>query len=128
MINYDNVTKINKYNWNWPHIPDHPYRKLITGGTEFRKANPLLKPYVHYFSLSLKEKCISSLLWTKYIKKKFNLPLFFFPSFHEHLLSLELPPFCEHSLSLELIHAARLLKFSCFEKGTACVTKTMLMT
>ena len=79
MINYDNVTKINKYNWNWPHIPDHPYRKLITGGTEFRKTNPLLKPYVHYLSLSLKEKCISPLLWTKYIEKKYNLQMFFLP-------------------------------------------------
>ena len=39
-----------------------------------------------------------------YIEKKFNFCCFFFPLFHEHSLSLELP------------QAASLLKTSCFEK------------
>ena len=37
----------------------------------------IFKACVHYFSLFLKEKCISSLFQTKYIEKKFNLQLFF---------------------------------------------------
>ena len=36
-----------------------------------------LKACVRYFSLFLKDKCISSLIRTKYIEKKFNLQLFF---------------------------------------------------
>ena len=40
----------------------------------------LIKACVHYFSLFLKGKCISSLFRTKYIKKKFNLQLFFLPT------------------------------------------------
>ena len=35
-----------------------------------------LKAWVHYFSLFLKDKCISSLVWTKYIEKKFTLVVF----------------------------------------------------
>ena len=38
------------------------------------------KACVRYFSLFLKDKCISSLLGTKYIEKKFNLQLFFLPT------------------------------------------------
>ena len=35
MINFDGVTKeiIKGHNTNWPQIPDHPYRILITGGS-----------------------------------------------------------------------------------------------
>ena len=36
-----------------------------------------LKTCVRYFSLFLKDKCISLLFRTKYIEKKFNLQLFF---------------------------------------------------
>ena len=75
-----------------------------------------LKSCVRYFSLFLKYESISSLFRTKYIEKKFDLSCFFFPSFHEHSLSLELP------------RAARLLKTSWFEKWTAWVIETMLMT
>ena len=50
-----------------------------------------LKACVCYFSLSLKGKYISSLFWTKYIEKKFNLQLFFLPLFHEDLFSPGLP-------------------------------------
>ena len=67
---------------------------------------------VRYFSLFLKEKCIHSLFRTK----KLTYSCFFFPSFHEHSLSLELP------------RAARILKTSCFEKRISCVIETMLMT
>ena len=35
------------------------------------------KACVCYFSLFLIDKCISSLVWTKYIEKKFTLQLFF---------------------------------------------------
>ena len=72
--------------------------------------------FVCYFSLFLKDKCISSLFWTKYIEKKFNLQLFFFPLFHEHLFSPGLP------------RATRLLETSCLEKITVCVIETMLVT
>ena len=76
----------------------------------------IIKTCVHYFSLFLKDKCISSLFRMKYIEKKFNLQLFFIPIIHEH------------SLLLGLTQAACLLKTSCFEKRTACVIETMLMT
>ena len=35
MINFDDITNENqtKHNINWPHIPDHPYRILIIGGS-----------------------------------------------------------------------------------------------
>ena len=37
----------------------------------------VFKACVRYFSLFLKDKCISSLFRTRYIEKKFNLQLFF---------------------------------------------------
>ena len=44
MINFDEYTNENKinHNPNWPYIPDHPYRILITGGSESGKTNLLL--------------------------------------------------------------------------------------
>ena len=35
MLNFDDVVKenIKELNPNWPKIPDHPYRILITGGS-----------------------------------------------------------------------------------------------
>ena len=78
--------------------------------------DPEVKACVRYFSLFLKNKCVSSLFRTKYIEKKFKLQCFFFPLFHEHLFSPGLP------------RAARLLETSCLEKVTVCVIKTMLMT
>ena len=39
-----------------------------------------LKACVCYCSLFLKDKCTSSLVWTKYIEKEFNLQLFFLPT------------------------------------------------
>ena len=44
MINFDNYVNENKtkHYKNWPYIPDHPYRILITGGSESGKTNLLL--------------------------------------------------------------------------------------
>ena len=44
MINFDDYTyeiKI-EHNSKWPHIPDHPYRILIVGGSVSGKTNALL--------------------------------------------------------------------------------------
>ena len=76
----------------------------------------LFKACVRYFSIFLKDKCISSLVRTKYIEKRFNLSCFFFPLFHKHLFSPGLP------------RATRLLETSCLEKITVCVIETMLVT
>ena len=35
------------HNPNWPYVPDHPYRILITGGLESRKTNVLLNLIKH---------------------------------------------------------------------------------
>ena len=45
MIKFDHVTKesIKEHLSKWPQIPDHPYRKLIIGGSGFEKTNSLLK-------------------------------------------------------------------------------------
>ena len=44
MINFDDYTNVNKtkHNSKWPYIPDHPYRKLIIGGSGSGKTNALL--------------------------------------------------------------------------------------
>ena len=44
MINFDDYSNENKseYNLKTPYIPDHPYRILITGGSESWKRNALL--------------------------------------------------------------------------------------
>ena len=43
MIKFDDVTNERiEYNSNWPYIPDHPYRMLITGGSESGKTSALL--------------------------------------------------------------------------------------
>ena len=44
MINFDDYASKNKinHNPNWPHIPDHPYRILIIGGSGSGKTNALL--------------------------------------------------------------------------------------
>ena len=43
MINFDDIVKenIKKQNPNWPQIPDHPYRILITGGSGSGKTSSL---------------------------------------------------------------------------------------
>ena len=44
MINFDGYANENKteHNFKCPHIPDHPYRLLIVGGSASGKANSLL--------------------------------------------------------------------------------------
>ena len=44
MINFDDYASENKteHNRSWPHIPDHPYRILIIGGSGSGKTNVLL--------------------------------------------------------------------------------------
>ena len=44
MINFDEYTNENKieHNSKWPHIPDHPYRILIIGGSGSGKTKALL--------------------------------------------------------------------------------------
>ena len=44
MINFDEYANKNKkeHNFNWPYIPDHPYRILIIGGSGTGKTNALL--------------------------------------------------------------------------------------
>ena len=44
MINFDDYANENKieHNSKWPHIPDHPYRMLIIGGSGSGKTNSLL--------------------------------------------------------------------------------------
>ena len=71
------------------------------------------KACVHYFSLFLKDRCISLLFRTKYIEKKFNL----------HLLSLPTVLW-----ALIPFKATRLLETSCLDKITVCVIETMVMT
>ena len=43
MINFDVVTKenIKEHNSNWPQTLNHPYRKLIIGGSGSGKINSL---------------------------------------------------------------------------------------
>ena len=44
MINLDSITNENNKNHNekWPHIPDHPYRIIIIGGSGSGKTSTLL--------------------------------------------------------------------------------------
>ena len=44
MIDFDDYANENRteHNKNWPYIPDHPYRILITGGSGSGKTNLLL--------------------------------------------------------------------------------------
>ena len=60
------------------------YKKLFESIKKHAKKNYfsslILKACVCYFSLFLKDKCISSLFRTKYIEKKFNLQLLFLPT------------------------------------------------
>ena len=57
-----------------------------------------IKACVCYFSLFLKDKCISSFFWTKYIEKKFNLQLLFLPTVSRTFYSLQ----CYHVLPTSL--------------------------
>ena len=45
MINFDDYVNENKtqHNLKWPYIPDHPYRILIIGGSEYEKKKCIIK-------------------------------------------------------------------------------------
>ena len=75
----------------------------------------LLKACVRYFSLFLKDRCISS-LFRSTLKRNSTYSCFFFPLFHKHLFFPGLP------------RATRFLETSCFEKITVCVIETMFVT
>ena len=49
MFNFDYITKedLKGHNPNWPEIPDHPYRMLITGGSGSGKTNVLFNLINH---------------------------------------------------------------------------------
>ena len=49
MINFDDVIKeeTKEHYPNWPQIPDHPYRILITWGSGFGKTNSLFNLLNH---------------------------------------------------------------------------------
>ena len=62
MINFDDYTSENKieHNSKWPHIPDHPYKILIIGGSGSRKTNASLnlinnQPDIDKISLHAKD-------------------------------------------------------------------------
>ena len=64
MINFDDYTNENKieHNLRWPHIPDHPYRILIVGGSRSGKTNALLnlinnQPDINKIYLYAKDPC-----------------------------------------------------------------------
>ena len=44
MVNIDNIVNENnkKHNEKWSHIPDHPYKILIIGGSGSEETNVLL--------------------------------------------------------------------------------------
>ena len=55
MIKYDDVTKENKYNLNWPLILDHPYTILMIEGSGSGKRNVLInliKQKDDYYSIT----------------------------------------------------------------------------
>ena len=93
--------------WNIQHTHFDNFLSVATSENSF-------KACVRYFSLFLKEKLFLFYFEQSTLKRNLTYSCFFFPSFHEH------------SLSLELQNATYLLKTSCFEKRAACVIKTML--
>ena len=74
-----------------------------------------VKACVRYFSLFLKEQCSFGYFDENTLKRNLTYSCFNFPLFHKHLFSHELP------------RAAHLLKTSCLEEITVCVTETMLV-
>ena len=46
-IDYNTKKDIKEHNLNWAEIPDHPYRMLISGGSESGKTNSLLNLINH---------------------------------------------------------------------------------
>ena len=84
---HENKTKHNK---NWPHTPDHPYRKLIIEGSGFGKANALLnlienQPDIDTIYLYAKDPFEAKLQYLIDIREKLCINHFYDPkAFIEH--------------------------------------------
>ena len=76
----------------------------------------VIKACVGYFSLFMKEQCISRLFQMKYFKENLTYSCLILPLFYEHLFCPQLP------------RAAHPLKSSNFGKITACLIETILLT
>ena len=65
MINFNDVVKenIKEYNPNWPQIPDHLHRILITGGSGSKKQ-------IHYLILINRQSDIDQIYL--YVKDRYN--------------------------------------------------------
>ena len=117
---FDTCSGISKVQHNQPEITKDEVQSAILlahkcydpAGLKYE----VFKACVRYFSLFLKDKCISSLVRTSILKRNLTYSCFFFPLFHEHLFSPGLP------------RATRLLETSCLEKITVCVIEIMLVT
>ena len=103
--------KVRKFWRLIPTVVEVTGEKLVQG--PFCAPMPILnrvKACVRYFSLFLKDECISSLVRTKYIEKKFSLQLFFLPTVSRTFILLGYQP-----------RATHFLETSCLEKITECV-------
>ena len=58
MKNYDQSVEIN-HNPNWSHIPDYPYRILITAGSVSEKPNVLLN------LININNQILTKLIYTQ---------------------------------------------------------------
>ena len=83
MINFDEYTNENKieHNLKWRHIPDHPYRVFIIGGSGSRKANALLnlinnQPDIDKTYLYAKDPCEAKYRYLINKRKKVGLDHF----------------------------------------------------
>ena len=93
------------------------YKRMLFDKTLRRNTYTLCPLFLTIFKRTMCFLVISNeILLSWLFRKKFNLQLFFFPLFHEHLFSPGLP------------RATRLLETSCLEKITVCVIETMLVT
>ena len=68
MIKFDDVTKENmkEHNSNWPQIPDHLHRVLITGGSGSEKTNSLFNLMSHQTDIDKKFLYVKDPYETKY--------------------------------------------------------------
>ena len=78
MINFDDYTNENKreHNSKWPHIPDHPYRTHIVGGSGSGKTNALLNSINNQPDIDKIHPCAKDPYETKYqylINKRIKL-------------------------------------------------------